>query len=179
MSDLENYINKKRADFDGQLPTEGHRERFLARLERDNKRPKGLLFTLWRAAAVAIVVVAVGAALLLPRLADETTSQQASLSLGEVSADLGEVEYYYQQQIELALLRLDNQEGNEDLIESYEEELDRLEEAYKSLENQLYTSGAHEAVITAMIENFRLRLDLIEQLGALQNDSNIQNTNQP
>ena len=44
------------------------------------------------------------------------------------------------------------------------DELATLNDTYEELEKELYRSGSSDRVVLAMIENFRLRLSLVEEL---------------
>jgi len=164
MSELEDYINKNKEKFSAEEPTDGHLDRFIRKLdkEEDSKRSSGVTF--WRIAAAAIIMVTISVSVLLPRFNGPEDVQYASMSLSDVSDDLAEVEMYYQSKLEREYAELNSLSKTDPEVKSYLDELENLNELYQELEEELYTSGSHEKVVIAMIENFRLRLELIEKL---------------
>ncbi len=172
MSDLEKFIKKNRDAFDGAIPPEGHSERFLRKLERMEHKENQSRQIFWRiAAAVALIIVA-AASVLMPNFNSPADVQYGSLSLGDISKEMSDVEFYYNSELARGYESLLLLSENDPEVKSALEELDRLSVVYKELEKQLYESGSHQAVITAMIENFRMRLELIETLEQKKNNSN-------
>jgi hypothetical protein len=86
------------------------------------------------------------------------------MSLSDVSSDLADVELYYQSKLSEEYGVIDEMRQSDPLVKLYVEELNLLNAEYTELEAQLYMSGTHEKVVLAMIENFRMRLNLIEKL---------------
>jgi hypothetical protein len=169
MSELEDFIGKNRDAFDVSEPESGHAERFALRLERirnEDQKPRELF---WRIAAAAMVLVVIGLSVWLPKEPMPTEVQYGSLSLGEVSQEFAKVEAYYTTKIESGSKEIHQIARNNKEALAYMEELERLKLNYQELEKELYSSGGHEKVITAMIENFRLRLALIEKMESKNN----------
>jgi hypothetical protein len=77
---------------------------------------------------------------------------------------LADVEFYYQSKLEEESGKLAELAKTDSTVKSYFEEIERLKAEYQQLQTDLYTSGAHDRVIEAMIENFRIRLRILEQL---------------
>lgn len=169
MSDIEDFIKQNRAQFQDAEPTDGHAERFLKKLEREEHHAKTSVFTFWRIAAAIIVLAVISISVLLPRFNSPEQVQYASMSLSDVSSELADVELYYQSKLEQEYERLNEMSQTDPEVEAYMDELERLNDLYANLEGQLYESGSHEKVVIAMIENFRLRLALIEKLEAKKN----------
>jgi len=171
MSELEDYIKKNKEKFAGEEPTDGHLDRFLRKLEKEeeSKRTSGITF--WRVAAAVIVLVTISVSVLLPRFNSPEDVQYASMSLSDVSEDLADVEMYYQSKLEREYAELNSLSETDPEVKSYMDELENLNELYQELEEELYTSGSHEKVVIAMIENFRLRLEIIEKLEQIKNSA--------
>lgn len=169
MSELEDFIKKNRADFESQDPIGGHQERFLRKLDRlEEKQGQGrILF--WRIAAAIIVLAVVCVSVLLPRFNGPADVQYGSMTLGDVSNELADVEQYYQSKLSAEYAVVEKLSESDPLVKSYMDELSRLNAEYDLLESQLYESGSHEKVVLAMIENFRMRLKIIEQLEEKKN----------
>lgn len=172
MSELEDYIKKNKEKFLTEEPTEGHMDRFLRKLEKEEESKRSSGVTFWRIAAAIIVLVTISVSVLLPRFNSPKDVQYVSMSLSDVSDDLAEVEMYYQSKLEREYAELNKLSESDPVVKSYMDELESLNERYTDLEEQLYSSGSHEKVVIAMIENFRLRLELIEKLEKIKNGEN-------
>lgn len=164
MSELEEFIRKNREGFDISEPENGHAERFALRLDRNKESEQKPREVFWRIAAAAIILIVAGLSVWMPkeRMADDV--QYGSLSLGEVSDELARVEAYYNGKLASEYEKMAGSAEAGVEAQAYMEELERLKNAYAELEKELYESGGHEKVVTAMIENFRLRLALIEKM---------------
>ncbi|MCA1764047.1 MAG: hypothetical protein ABR574_13625 [Cryomorphaceae bacterium] len=166
MSELEKYIRDKRESFDEAEPVEGHEQRFLQRLERNSEQKENRGIGFWKIAAAVVVLVAVGLSVLVPKFNGPEDVQYASMSLGDVSAEMAEVELYYKSELAEEYEKLNDLSKSDPEVAAHLSEIEELNKAYAELEEQLYESGNHDKVITAMIENFRLRLELLEKLEA-------------
>lgn len=170
MSELDDFIKQHRAEFEQDEPIEGHQERFLRKLERqDEKQSHGRLI-FWRIAAAVIVLAVVCVSVLLPRFNSPADVQYGSMSLGDVSTELADVEQYYQSKLSAEYAMVNELSKSDPVVKSYMDELEILNAEYDTLEAKLYESGTHEKVILAMIENFRTRLEIIEQLEEKKNN---------
>jgi hypothetical protein len=163
MSDLEETIKKHRESFDNHAPVPGHLQRFeLKRQSRKKENTSRDMF--WRIAAAAIVFAVVAISVWLPREKQIVNAQHSSLSLSDISEEFGKVETYYSTKIDLEYENLQQRATTDAEAAAYLSELDKLQIEYTELEQALYRSGGHEKVITSMIENFRLRLELIKKI---------------
>lgn len=82
------------------------------------------------------------------------------VSLKDISPELAEVEQFYSSQIqektnELQALQVNNQ---------YLEDVEVLSEEMIALQKEVTTNRDNERVVEAMVENYRLRLELLENL---------------
>ncbi len=169
MSELEDFIKENRTDFEDQVPIEGHQERFLRKLDRLEEKQDHSRVLFWRIAAAIIVLVVVCVSVLLPRFNSPADVQYGSMTLGDVSNELADVEQYYQSKLSEEYAAVDKLSKTDPVVMAYMDELNRLNAEYDLLESQLYESGSHEKVVLAMIENFRTRLGIIEQLEEKKN----------
>jgi len=169
MSDLEKYIRDHRDDFDEvDLPL-GHEGRFEMRLERRNNESKDRI-RFWRVAAAIIVLVVAGGTLLLPRLNSPADVQYGSMALGEVSGEMADIERYYASKLSEEYQKLGDLSQSNEQVKRLFDELEVLNLEYSELEKQLYRSGTNDRVILAMIENFRLRLSIVEKLEKIKQE---------
>lgn len=170
MDELEKYIRKNRDAFEHTEPIEGHEARFMQRLEAaqsNTRKNKAILF--WRVAAAVIVLVVLAVSVLIPRFNSPADVHYRATTLGDVSSDMADVEHYYQSRLSEEYDKIDQLSKSDPVVKSYLDELDKLNTEYQRLEATLYESGSHKKVVLAMIENFRMRLDLMEKLEKQKN----------
>ncbi|MCF6308157.1 MAG: hypothetical protein L3J09_09395 [Flavobacteriaceae bacterium] len=97
--------------------------------------------------------------------ADENSIEKTNqISLGDLSPDLKKVEEYYLMgiNVQLASLKIDSE--NKDLVDGFMLQLANLDKEYKHLSIELNKEGPSEATITALIDNLKLRLELLFKL---------------
>ncbi len=170
MDKLEEYILNHREEFEPAEPIAGHESRFLERLEaRDTEKKKNTGILFWRVAAAIILLVVLAVSSLIPRFNSPNDVHYGAMALGDVSDEMADVERYYQSRLSEEYNKIDELSAADPVVKSYLDELDTLNQDYKKLEVTLYDSGSHEKVVLAMIENFRMRLDLMEKLEKQKN----------
>ena len=98
------------------------------------------------------------------------------LTLADISPDLKKVEEYYMAGINVQLASLKITDDNKDLVDGYMQRLAELDKEYNSLNAELSKVGPTEATVTALIDNLKLRLDLLfklkNKLKELKNQNN-------
>lgn len=169
MSDLENFIKEEQNSFDEEPMPLGHENRFLMKLEKSKIDTENRV-RFWRVAAAIIVLLVAGGSLLLPRFNSPVDVQYGSMSLSDVSADMADIEFYYSSQLEEKYTALQELSETNLKVKSLFQELASLNDEYENLERELYRSGTNDRVILAMIENFRLRLKIVERLEKIQHE---------
>jgi hypothetical protein len=106
----------------------------------------------------------------------ENTNSQDLKTLGDISPDLKKVEDYYVANINLELSKIKLTPENKELFDSYVKRLEDLNKEYDVLSIELTQDGPNERTIDALINNLKLRLNLLyrfkEQLKDL-NDSEL------
>lgn len=85
-------------------------------------------------------------------------------SLGSVSPGLKKVEDYYLASINLELSKIKYTPETKDLFDGYIEQLSELDAEYKKLSLELTESGPTELTVNALIDNLKLRLNLLYRL---------------
>ncbi|QIE60592.1 hypothetical protein G5B37_13765 [Rasiella rasia] len=90
--------------------------------------------------------------------------KQPKLTLGDLSPDLKKVENFYLTGIDVQLASLETDDENKELIDGYMERISELNEEYNRLNNELTETGPTEATVNALIDNLKLRLDLLFKL---------------
>ncbi|MCB0464373.1 MAG: hypothetical protein KDC78_01680 [Aequorivita sp.] len=194
-------IKKMLEDYEWEKPRlrEGHQERFEAKLDKafseNNSEIKTTSIPWLKIAAMLVILVAVsffGYQQLLKKGSAisehpdnsivENTSENAEnantpkLTLADISPDLKKVEEYYMTGINVQLASLTINDDNKDLVAGYLERLAELNEEYNSLNAELSKIGPTEATVTALIDNLKMRLDLLfklkNKLKELKNQNN-------
>ncbi len=157
-----------------QLP-KGHEARFEEKLKEafsDKKEKKPFLFWI-KIAAVIVVFLGLGYWFVNlddgtegPEIADDTieNTEVPGITLGDISPELKKVEDFYLNGIQLQLASLEEDSDNKELIDGYKKRLAELDAEYKRLGEQMNEVGPTEATINALIDNLKLRLELLFKL---------------
>jgi len=98
------------------------------------------------------------------------TNKTNQISLGDLSPDLKKVEDYYITGINVQLASLKIDPENKDLVDGYMRQLSTLDKEYQRLSIELNKEGPSEATITALIDNLKLRLELLFKLKSKLNE---------
>ena len=141
-------------EFDIQEPHSGHLERF----ERKLNQPQKINRTSWKWLSVAASVV------LVLGFWMGSNHQKSQLDLADVSPKMEEVQTYFVSTINQELKTLENNRNldTETIIENALEELEELEDEYKTFVKELTDNGEQRKIISAMIKNYQQRLDILE-----------------
>lgn len=174
-------IMKASSSQEPKLP-KGHKARFEARLQANFSQAKtqqtSSPMQIWiKIAAVAIAFVAVSVfgyyQLSKNRLGDslvesapgvESQTDEKLVHLADISPDLKRVEQYYTTGIKDVLASLTITTDNKDVIDGYMQQLQVLDLEYESLNLELTQAGPTEETITALVDNLKLRLELLMKL---------------
>jgi len=162
--DLKDFVDKHRSEMDNvSAPTFSH-QKFVP------KRPKMIkLSIVLKVAAVALVFITVAGVYLTslqvgnPIATFEETDVEREIkeiSLAMVSDELGEMEVYYTKQINETYLELEE----EGMIEEVANELKLLDEEFEDLKKELSQGMDASAIVEEMIENYRMKLKLLENI---------------
>lgn len=173
-------IMKQSASQAPKLP-EGHQARFQARLQANFSENQTLKtihpMQFWiKIAAVAILFVAVSVFgylqlsnkglddSIVDAAGAELQSNEKLVRLADISPDLERVEQYYTSGIKVALASLTITKDNKDVIDGYMQQLQVLDLEYESLNIELTQVGPSEEIITALVDNLKMRLELLMKL---------------
>lgn len=94
----------------------------------------------------------------------DSSAEVKTKSLGDLSPDFKKVEDYYLASIHNELSKLELTPENKELIDGYIERLEVLANEYKQLSIELTTSGPSELTVNALIDNLKMRLNLLYRL---------------
>lgn len=95
---------------------------------------------------------------------EKVTKSKDGITLGALSPDLKKIEDYYKVNINLELAQLQVSNDNKTLVDSYMERLAELHKEYQELNTELNTIGPNDQLISALINNLQLRLQLLQKL---------------
>jgi hypothetical protein len=150
MSDkLSDFVNNNREDFEVYdfNVKEGWQE--LEEQLSPAKSKRQLI--IWKSIAASVTI------LLLAAVGVIILQQSQAIQLPQ---ELIEAQYYYQQQIDYKLELVRQQSGSAE----YVTDLGTLDEAFEELKADLKDDVHNEAVVTAMIDNYRLKLRILEEI---------------
>lgn len=160
--ELERLILNNQHSFQDDEPMEGHFERFKARLQKASKPTRKFDFkpVLKIAAIVVFALLTVNQARIWL-----TPEKKETLSLGSISPQYREVEYYYTNAIQLGINQLDKlkKEGliNESEQQMMLKEQKEFDQMYQKLLEDLKANPGDERVINAMLEFYESRMNII------------------
>jgi len=160
--ELERLILNNRNSIQDEEPMEGHFERFEARLQKATKpAPIIKLRSILRVAAIVVfALLAVNQARIWL-----TPEKKETLSLGSISPEYREAEFYYTNAIQLGMKQLDMLK-TEGLISESEQQMMLKEQKefdlmYQKLLEDLKANPDDERVINAMLEYYQSRMNII------------------
>ncbi|MFC4690199.1 hypothetical protein ACFO5T_07135 [Dokdonia genika] len=163
---------------------EGHLSRFEQLLEermpeeQKSSKPKGGIFLWMKIAAVLIVAGAIVMmvynnafakaedAPIVQSTPENTETVEPEILLSAISPEFKKVEDYYLASVNLEIARLEITDDNKELIDAFMKQLSDLDAEYKSLNREITESGVSEEMVNAMIENLKLRVELMIKLKA-------------
>lgn len=160
--ELEKLILDNRHSLEDEEPMEGHFERFEAKLRKASKPSKMIYFKpfLQIAAIVVFALLAVNQVRIY-----FFAEKPEELTLGSISPEYREVEFYYTSAIETGMSQW-NKMSSEGLISESEqqmmiEEQKEFDQMYQKLQKDLKENPNDERVINAMIEYYQARMNII------------------
>lgn len=166
--------------------SDNHQEKFLEKLDKAlpilNKRRFN-----WLQIAASMVVL-LGVSFGIHHYFNATPSINTTISeiepttniktLGDVSPGLKKVEDYYLASINLELSKMAYTPETKDVFDGYLEQLEGLDEEYQRLSVELTELGPNELTVNALIDNLKLRLNLLYRLRSQLQDlpKDVENT---
>jgi|TARA_R110002051_G_scaffold70821_3_gene127633 hypothetical protein len=164
---------------------EGHQSRFEDRLNAEvptKKKPdtssnKGVIY-LWMKIAAAVIFAGgilwfVGKNAFTEADTNKLVETETVTPVGEqevllrnISPDFAQLENRYLASVNLQLSRLEINDGNKELVDAFMAQLAKLDIEYKRLNLEITETGITDEMVTAMIENLELRVELMMKLKA-------------
>jgi hypothetical protein len=172
---------KEEPKLSGHKMPKGHEARFLDKLDNELPvQPTRSLFTFLNIAASVVILIGLsfGAYKYMNQSVEDVIPVEVveTSPLGEISPQLKKVEDYYLANINLELSKMKVTPDNKEMFDGYLERLEELNNEYAVLADELTTSGPTERTVNALIDNLKLRLNLLyrlkEKLSELNNVTN-------
>ncbi len=181
--DIEDLFDRLNGAFDIDAPLEGHEKRFVEKLAAANKvvslskkTRKNRWKTLSIAASITLIIGVAGLYLLAPSLEDKVAG---------ISPEASKTEFYFTNIINEQVKQMQGESSPETkkIIGDTMVQLQKLESDYKNMEQDLLNGGNSKFILSAMINNFQIRMSLlqdvlnkIETIKTLKNHTNEYNT---
>jgi hypothetical protein len=168
--DLRNLFEKDRLAQRAKM-SQDHEARFLEKLDKElpiEKKSSGFSFLNIAASVVVLLGLSFGAYkyFLTPNVVEpkQEIVDTDLKTLGDVSPDLKKVEDYYLASINLELSKVELTPQNKELFDGYVLRLQELNKEYDKLLVELDENGPNSVTLDALIENLKLRLNLVMRL---------------
>ncbi|MBN2213439.1 MAG: hypothetical protein JW723_04280 [Bacteroidales bacterium] len=161
---LEKYIIENREAFDIHEPGEGVWKKIEKNIQP--KRSVNWRTIIWRAAAVVLIFAA---SYMVHDLLDgkkrEIARSRTKKEKELVIPELREAEIYYSTLINEKLQEIKPMFSEDPMLEKeIRYDLNQLDSIYRELKNDLRDNIANQEVIEAMIQNYRMRLNILEDI---------------
>lgn len=165
MESLKKYIRKNRDSFEEKEPLDGHFDRFRQKLETRKPARKVNLFMVAAAAAIAGLILT-GTLGILYNSSSLSRYNANELSLSVLSPELKEVEDYYQSQINTKYNQIKSlKENSSPEVESeVSSAINDMDLGYYLLKKDLSSSPKQERIVSAMIQQYQTRIDMLDQI---------------
>lgn len=148
---LKKHIEERREEFESFDFDQAQSWSKISEKLTQESKPKGLI-VYWKYAVAACLVLATGwVAFNFGQ--NQNNSYQAS-------SEFSEVEVYYTQEIEAKLLLVNNKVNDPLLLA----DLASMDEAFSALKSDLKDNVDNAEVVAAMMENYRLKLKILERI---------------
>lgn len=157
MDRLEKFIVENRTEFDKAVPS----LKVWAAIDRELESPRKvrfrLMYTLRIAAAVAVLLFVGGLGGVYFFQQD-----QPSISLAEIAPEYGELEQFYNVQVNERL----NELATYRQVDAVASDLRQLDQILNDLRKELQDApaGSEEQIVQAMIKNYKIKLEILERV---------------
>ncbi len=141
----------------------GHRKRFEQKLAGQKSEVPFYRRTWVSAVAAVAALILIGTFYVKLSTTENTQTAFKPMHLNEVSAELGDAERFLAESLSAKQNKADSLLKDNPELKGFLEQLHTLEEEYTALELALGQNN-NEKIIAAMIHNYRLRLELLEQM---------------
>ncbi|MFB6319075.1 hypothetical protein [Saccharicrinis sp. FJH54] len=180
---LEQFINDNRESFEDLETSSKSWENIAAHLDQNVVQDKtpGVSWIFKRAAAAVIIVLAMyGAYNVVIKVAQKEVAVQNGKDIDPAIQEYSETEAYYASQVESKVAELERiAREHPEVITEVKEEFELLDNDMKTMKSDLNEGIARKEIIEAMVQNYRLKLKILEnildQLNENTNENNSKN----
>ncbi len=162
---FEEFVRNNKEEFDVFQPGEHLWDKISGTAGKSDKPSKPWVKYLWRAAAVILIFFASYTFHELRDLKKERQMAGSNENIYELIPELKDAEFYYNNLVDSKLQELrpffSNFPGLENEVKNDIQELDSI---YRDLKTDLKDNVANDEVIEAMIQNYRLKIEILEDL---------------
>lgn len=183
--ELEEFIQANREAFDHLEPSPDLWKKVVAETPEETTPEVPWSTYLWRAATVAALIVGslaiwqtnpIGSDQFAQMDSVPSPSQVAAMPERALPPELAEAEAFYGSQVNEMMGELDHYANYPDLQEEANSDLAELDSAYADLKRDLKDELANEEVVSALIQNYRHKLQVLETI--LKQIKKIENSQQ-
>ncbi|PCJ93232.1 MAG: hypothetical protein COA50_14465 [Flavobacteriaceae bacterium] len=161
---LEKAFKNFQGSFDIEEPAGGHEQRFMEKLNAANQTVSfNTKKSLWKPLSIAasiILICTVSAGLFF----NNATTIEARVA--EISPEASQTEFYFANLINEQVKQLvsEGTPETQKIIDDTLNQLRKLETNYQVLEQDLLNGGNTKLILSAMINNFQTRIDLLQEV---------------
>ncbi len=157
MDELKKWAEKNKAELDSYYRT--NHDSLWEEIDKSMQKGQGAWYSgSWMKWAAAIIILVVAGGIFMGSISGEAELR----TMSELSPELADTEIYYSTQLGEKLQII--QSSGVELDQQVYDDLEQLDLAYRELMNDLQDNADNEEVVRAMIENYRLRLQMLEQI---------------
>jgi len=153
----------------------GHKTRFEKRLNEELPTIKKTTPILVKVAASVLILIGAAVFFYMNNIndtnitttivsKDDVSKDEKGTSFGDLSPDLKKIENYYTTNINITLSQLQVPTENKTMVDSFMEHLSVLNDEYIILNKELNAIGPNDQIVSALIKNLQLRLQLLQKL---------------
>lgn len=176
---LEKFIINNRDHFEELTPSPNSWEKISSQLNQnvDEVRSPGAWWVLRRAAAAVVIVLAMyGAYSVVIKFAQNQTVARTNQIADPVLKEYAETEAFYVSRVENKVAELERISlEHPQVILEVKSEFELLDSEMKTLRNDLGDGISRQEVIEAMVQNYRIKLKIVENILEQINRSNNEN----
>ena len=175
--DIRDLLQRDAENEQAQLSAD-HQDKFARLLDERLPEKKMPMFLWLKVAAIGILLLGIGYILITNSSgepqeqmaveetvpADNQDNQETTKGLSDFSPEFKKLEDYYTRSITMGIASLEVNPENQELIDGYMRRLSTLDKEYKRLNAELVNVGPNDLTVNALIDNLKLRLELLLKL---------------
>lgn len=191
-NDLEKFIQQNRDDFDIYEPSSGLWEKIEIKVvDTENKKENSFfsvkLLSFQKIAAVAVIfIVSYFVHDFFHKNNKENFNSQIAVidsvttdSVPEIIRDFEETQNYYVLEVSNKMIQLEKYiKLYPDLVEELKNEITSLDQEFESLNGDLDENVNRKEIVEAMIQNYRIKLEILENTISIINENEIEQKSQ-